>query len=330
MKQFLKVFTIAFFCFVLAIGAGVFTFMKFYDANAATQEDLKNVDNNDTEDNSDSSNDNSKSLDPFKKAIQESKRINILLLGLEGPRTDTIIFASFDPVTKKVDLISIPRDTYFYRLGYEEADKRKINAVYGDAGVKGTMKAVEAVLGGVPIHHYVKVTYSGVEKIVDSLGGVEVDVPFDMVYDDPTAKPPLHINLKKGRQILNGEKAVQFLRFRQNNDKTVGYPDGDLGRIRAQQQFIKSAVKKALSFRLPVVAQTCFKYIKTDMSLTDTLLYVSKAIGIKIEDVSMTTLPGRAIYKSIDGKRVSYFAYDSKQIRELMMKLYNVNIETEN
>ncbi|WP_427339323.1 LCP family protein [Caloranaerobacter sp. DY30410] len=330
MKQFFKVFTIAFFCFVLAIGAGVFTFMKFYDAKAQTQEDIKNTDDNNVEDNSDSSDDKPKVLDPFKKAIQESERINVLLLGLEGPRTDTIIFASFDPVTKKVDLISIPRDTYFYRLGYEKADERKINAVYGDAGVKGTIKAVEAILGGVPIHHYVKVTYSGVEKIVDSLGGVEVDVPFDMDYDDPTAKPPLHIHLKKGRQILNGEKAIQFLRFRKNNDNTVGYPDGDLGRIRAQQQFIKSAVKKALSFRLPVVAQTCFKYVKTDMSLTDILLYAGKAIGIKTEDISMTTLPGRAIYKSIGGKKVSYFAYDPKQVRELMMKLYHVNTETEN
>ncbi|WP_035162885.1 LCP family protein [Caloranaerobacter azorensis] len=329
MKQFFKVFIIAFFCFVLAIGAGVLTFMKFYDANAQPQGNIKDA-NDDKKDNNDSSNDEPKVLDPFKKAIQESERINVLLLGLEGPRTDTIIFASFDPATKKVDLISIPRDTYFYRVGYKNADERKINAVYGDSGVKGTIKAVETVLGGVPIHHYVKVTYSGVEKIVDSLGGVEVNVPFDMDYDDPTAKPPLHIHLKKGRQILDGKKAIQFLRFRKNNDKTVGYPDGDLGRIRAQQQFIKSAIKKSLSFRLPVVAQTCFKYIKTDMSLTDILLYVSKAIGIKTEDISMTTLPGRAIYKSIGGKKVSYFAYDPKQVKELMMKLYNVNTEIEN
>jgi LCP family protein required for cell wall assembly len=326
MKHFLKVFFIALICFGLAAASMFVAFMVIGNNSSS----VNNVDAAEGSENTSDSNENNENnkieTDPLKKAIKESKRINVLLLGLEGPRTDTIIFASFDPKTKKVSMISIPRDTYFYRKGYETSDQKKINAVYGAAGVKGTMKAVENVLGGVPIHHYVRVTYNGVEKIVDSLGGVEVNVPFHMHYRDPDANPPLVIDVPAGRQILKGEKAVQFLRFRQSNDKTVGYKDGDLGRIRAQQQFLKSAIKKALSYRLPVVATTVYKYVKTDLGLTDLLLYVNDVIGIKLDDISMTTLPGKAKY--IDG--VSYFVHDPHQVRELMMELYGVEEEQTN
>lgn len=324
MKHFIKVFSIAFLCFALAIGAGIFTYVKYQDVHADNRDINDGSDNEDSNSNSNNEQDD-EPKDPLQRAIKNSKRINVVLLGLEGPRTDTIIFASFDPITKKADMISIPRDTYFYRKGFEESDKRKINAVYGDAGVKGTMKAIENVLGGVPVHHYVSVSYTGVEKIVDSLGGVEVNVPFHMEYRDPTAKPPLYIDVPAGKQVLKGEKAVQFLRYRKSNDGKVGYPDGDLGRIRAQQQFMKSAIRKALSFRLPAVINTCYKYVKTDISLHEALLYVKDVIGITTADISMSMLPGDAGYRN----GVSYYFHDPNQIRQLMMELYNVEEETE-
>lgn len=323
MKHFFKVFSIALICFMLAAGAFALTYVKANEgqANNDNSEDTE-IEVKDTSQKEDENKE--EPIDPLQKAIEDSERLNILLLGLEGPRTDTIMFASFDPKTKKVDMISIPRDTYFHRAGYDAKDERKINAVYGDAGVKGTMGAVKNILGGVPVHHYVKVTYSGVNKIVDSLGGVEVDVPFHMHYEDPYDKPPLVIDIPEGRQTLRGEQAIQFLRFRKGNDGEPGYPDGDIGRIKAQQKFIKSAINKSLSYRLPIVAATVLKYVKTDMLSADVLLSVNDALGIKLDDITITTLPGRSQY--IDG--VSYFIHDPAKVEEMIMKMYNVKEET--
>ncbi|EOD00337.1 LCP family protein [Caldisalinibacter kiritimatiensis] len=325
MKHFFKVFSIVFLCCLLALGSMFAAFLYFSSAQAGdNNSEQTNISENASEGGKETESEESKEPDdPLQKAIKESKRLNVLLLGLEGPRTDTIIFASFDPVTKKVDMISIPRDTYWHREGFDEADKRKINAVYGDWGVNGTKRAIESLLGGVPIHHYVKVTYKGVEEIVDSLGGVEVNVPFHMKYEDPTDDPPLVIDIPKGHQLLNGEQAVKFLRFRKSNDGKTGYRDGDLGRIRAQQQFIKSAIRKSLSYRLPIVARTVYKYVKTDVGITDVMKYVNDVIGIKLDNVSMTTLPGRPIYKF----GLSYYSYDKDKVRELIMDIYNAEDE---
>ena len=189
--------------------------------------------------------------------------------------------------------------------------KKKINAAYGDDGAQGTMDAVSNILGGVPVHHHVRITYTGVARIVDSLGGVKMNIPMDMVYDDPYDTPPLHINISKGTQVLNGEKAIQFLRFRK------GYPDGDLGRMKAQQQFVKSAMSKVLSFRLPVVANTAFNHIKTDMSLTEILGFATNAVGMKGDNIKTYSLPGSATEKG-----VSYFLHDTDASEELIKQIY--------
>ena len=103
-----------------------------------------------------------------------------------------------------------------------------------------SVKAVKDLLG-IDLEYYVKVDlYNIVKEMVDIIGGVDIYVPMDMKYSDPVADPPLYIDLKKGYQTLDGDKALQFLRFRK------GYADQDLGRIRAQQEFMKAAIEKAL------------------------------------------------------------------------------------
>src|SRR5699024_10797879 len=118
----------------------------------------------------------------LEEALKNSKRINALIIGLEDIRTDTIIFASFHLENKKIDLISIPRYTYIHRKGYNQGEQRKINAIYGSHGILGIKKAVSYLLEDVPIHHHIIMDYKGVENIIDSLGGIEVVVPFHMVY----------------------------------------------------------------------------------------------------------------------------------------------------
>lgn len=313
MKLFLKIFIIAFLGFTIVIGAGIWSYFKYSETFASKVEenkgDIGEISKEDQEENG---------LNPLNK----SKRVNILLLGMEGPRTDTMMLLSFDPKNNGIDLISIPRDTYYPRKGHSAATKWKINAVYGDEGIEGTANAVSDVLGGIPVHYYVKVTYDGVEKIVDSLGGVKVDIPMNMDYDDPRDKPPLHIHFKKGTQVLDGKNAIKFLRFRKGNNGG-GYPRGDIGRIKAHHQFMNEAMKKALGFRLPVVASQVFKNVKTDMPLTEILLNVKNAVGISHEDLNTYVLPGK------DGRKkgLSYFFYDEEATKELMRSIYEGRIE---
>lgn len=326
MKYFLKVFIVALILCLLAVGAGIYTYSRIYEpSDEGIDTDI--LDNQDDDNPNELTEEELK--DPLQKAIAASDRVNFLLMGMEGTRSDTMIFVSFDPKLKKVDMISIPRDTYYHTPGFDRADQRKINAVYGRGKAGGSKRAVEEILGQVPVHHYITVDYEGVEKIVDAIGGVEVDVPFHMEYVDATeGHEPLYIDIPKGKQVLNGENAVKFLRFRHNNDMTVGYPDGDLGRIRAQQQFIKSAIKKALSFRLVNVVNTAFNYVKTDVKLTEALSYTTSIIGFDMENLSMTTLPGAPEDRVYGDTKLSYFIHDPVKIRELMMEIYEVE-ETE-
>lgn len=258
------------------------------------------------------------SFSSLEEAIKKSKRINAVIMGMEDVRTDTIIFLSFDLNKKDVYAVSIPRDTYIYRKGYDLAEQRKINAIYESHGAEGMKQAVSYIFHQVPIHHYVVLDYEGVKNIVDSLGGVEVVVPFDMKYQDLSANPPLRINLKAGRQVLNGDKALQFLRYRK------GYIEGDLGRIKAQQEFLKSFAKKALSFRLPVVIKNVYEYVETDISLFEALYYATKMLNMEGENIKFITLPGKPEFRKYGGKLLSYFIFNSQETKKLIEEIYNV------
>lgn len=260
----------------------------------------------------------------FAYMFNKSNRVNVLLLGMESFRTDTIMLASFDPDNKRVDIISIPRDTYYERNEHHSPEKKKINAIYYDDKVEGVQAAVSDVLLGLPIDYYVKIQYDGVEKIVDSLGGVSVYVPLNMKYDDPYDEPPLHINLKKGQQELSGDEAIQFLRFRKNNDGS-GYPNGDIGRIKAQQDFMKAAFKRTLGFRLPIVANTVVKYVKTDIPLSEVASIAKSAVGMSADSINTYALPGEAIYS----EGLSFYWQDVSKTAEILESIYKADSEDE-
>jgi LCP family protein required for cell wall assembly len=252
---------------------------------------------------------------PFFDAFTNTKRVNIIAMGVdEFNLTDTIILGSFDTVNKRVDLIWIPRDTYYYRgPGYIDAAHHKINAIFRGSPVN-TAKAVSEILLDMPINYYVMFSYDGVKNIIDSMGGVPMDIPFDMKYRDPLDTPPLVIDLKKGEQILNGEQSVQFLRYRS------GYKEGDLGRVAAQQQFMKNALKQCLSLDLPKIADTAFDNITSDMNLKTMLFLVSKAIGVSADNITTYTLPGWA------DPDPPYFIYPrEREIAKMLTEIYFVD-----
>ena len=313
---FLKTFLIAFVIFVILCTPGLAMFGKVADYNPFDPEGEKVVLEEElpvlVDENS-----------PFFEAFQDKKRVNVLLLGVNDGLTDTIMLVSFDMEAKHVDLISIPRDTYYHREGYNGDAENKINAAYRNNPLN-TAKAVSEILLGMPINYYAVVDYEGIKNIVDSMGGVPMNIPFHMRYSDPYDKPPLEIDLPAGYQVLNGDKAVQFLRFRKGSPGYKSYPEGDIGRVKAQQEFVKSAFRQALGLSLPKVVSTTLENVDSDIPLGMAAKLAAKAAGLSGEDIQTYTIPG----KSGNKKGLSFWLPDEKGIEELIMQIYGVQPET--
>lgn len=262
---------------------------------------------------------------PFFEAFQDSNRVNILVLGINDGMTDTIMLGSYDMKNQHVDVISIPRDTYYPREGVTSPAAKKINAIYHSSkggGAVGTATAVSDVLMGMPIHYYAVIDYKGVGKIVDALGGVPMDIPFHMKYDDPYDKPPLHINIPEGPQVLNSDTAIQFLRFRHANygSKYKSYPEGDIGRIKAQQEFIKSAIRQALGPNLPDVAKSVLQNVDSDVTVGIALKIAKNALSLDMADVETHLTPGYS--KTVDG--ASYWFTEDEEVGTMLNEIYSI------
>jgi LCP family protein required for cell wall assembly len=256
--------------------------------------------------------------DPNYDIFANTERLNILLLGVNGNLTDTIMLGSYNMKDQKADIISIPRDTYYERPEAKTAAQKKINAIYGAKGVDGVAAAVQDILGGIPINYYAVVDFDGVAEIVDVMGGVTVNIPIDMNYDDPYAKPPLHIRFKKGEQRLNGEDAVKFLRFRKTNGGG-GYPDQDIGRTAAQREFMKAAFKQAIGFNLPSVVKTVMENVESDLTIGTAGKLALKAAGLDAADIKGHYLEGES------GTRngASYWFFDEAAAAAMIDGIYN-------
>lgn len=305
MQSFLRTFLISFLVFVVLCTPGLAIFGEVADYNpfdpdgdnVVLEEYLDTIVDEDS---------------PFFEAFKDKKRVNILLLGVNGNLTDTIMVASFDTEAKHMDLISIPRDTYYHRSGYNGDGENKINAAYRGNPVN-TAKAVSEVLLGMPINYYAVIDYDGVETIVDSMGGVPMDIEFNMKYSDPYDTPPLVINIPKGPQVLDGKHAVQFLRYRK------GYREGDIGRVKAQQVFMKSAFRQCLSFQLPKIAKTVFNNVKSDITIGKATSLATKAMGISGDDIQTYLLPGTPLPDA------PYFVIpDAEGTAEMINQIYSI------
>jgi anionic cell wall polymer biosynthesis LytR-Cps2A-Psr (LCP) family protein len=174
------------------------------------------------------------------------------------------------------------------------------------------MKTVSNLLD-IPIHHYVKVDFKGVEKIVDLMGGVKINVPKDMYYVDPVQN--LYIDIKKGEQVLKGKQALHFLRYRS------GYIDQDLGRIKAQQDFAKAFIDKLTSPAMIPKAisllNTMVEYTKTNLEQEEITAYALDIGKIDTGNIKMYTLPGEGGNVGI----VAYFLHDEKKLQETMAEM---------
>jgi len=316
-KVYLKIFVFAFVAFTALFSGAYVALDKYYAEEliqpASVIDDENTVNTN--KDNTPVVVDNRTELE---KLADNSNRINIIAFGLNNSLADTMMLISFDPDATKMDVISVPRDTYYPIEGYNNPDQKKMNAIYGMKNIGGAtgMKTNISDFFGVPIDYYVKIDFDAVEAIVDVLGGYDVYVPFDMAYDDDWDSPPLHIHISKGSHHLNGSDTVKYLRWRKNNDGS--HSEGDIQRVARQQDFVKAMLKQALSSKLPTVINTAMKYIKTDMTIETSLSYAVQAAGMSGDDIVFHTIAGTD--KMMNG--LSYWIHDPSELESLMYSLY--------
>ncbi len=221
--------------------------------------------------------------------------------------TDTMLLLRFNPAQETLTVLSIPRDT---QAEIEGHGLRKINEANYQGGPALAAETVSNLLGGVPIDRYVRVNIQGVEKLITALGGVTLYVPKDMKYQDDSQH--LYINLKEGKQHLDGNKAVQFLRFRYDQY-------GDIARVQRQQLLMRAVIEQALKpqvlLRLPDILAVIQSHLDTNLTVEELLALSGFAAQTQRSNVEMLMLPGAF---SGDGKtEVSYWLPNAEQIETM-------------
>lgn len=230
--------------------------------------------------------------------------INVLMLGVDSVdgthRSDTIFVLGVNPAKAKVSMLSIPRDTRVVING----KSRKINEILPRYGVPVLRSLIEDLLS-IQISRHVEIGFESFVNIVDILGGVDINIEKAMHYDDNWGK--VHIHFQRGINHLDGQQALNFVRFRA--DATA-----DLGRIKRQQQFIKILLEKIMTpgivVKLPQIIGQAYSHVETDFSLAElyTLAKGFETLKVKFRNAS---LPGEARY--ID--KISYFLpYQDKAV----------------
>jgi polyisoprenyl-teichoic acid--peptidoglycan teichoic acid transferase len=229
-------------------------------------------------------------LDPPKWEGKE--RVNILLLGgdsrglgqNEVPRSDSVMIASLDPVTKKSYLFSILRDTYVSIPG---SSMDRINTAITKGGPELAMKTVSNLMG-IPVQYYVYTDFKGFIALVDAIGGIELDVEKDMKYSDAADGHQYDINLKKGLQQLDGDTALQYVRFR--HDAT-----SDFTRTERQRKFMKALAEKLQSttslIKLPSILQSVDPFIETNLNVNQMIKLASLGFEVKTDGMVSQQIP---------------------------------------
>ncbi|MGI6776831.1 MAG: LCP family protein [Acetivibrionales bacterium] len=305
LRKFYLILSLILSVFLFFSGSAILYYLNTYDVSAETLD-----------------NQNDRVNDILKPFVKDKEMYNILMMvgDKEEANTDTMMVVNFNTKTGTLNVLSIPRDT---KVGISGLKIPKINSLYARKnGKELVINAVSSILG-TKVDYYVYLNIKTFRQVIDALGGVDYYVPVDMHYDDPIQD--LHIHLNKGQQLLDGNKAEQFLRFRHPNgnqytQEMMKYYDGsDIKRIEAQQNFIKELVRqKANILYLPKINEIIdlvFSNLETDITLNEALKMAKNVYSFKIEDINTFTLPGES-RKEADG--LWYFIYDEYQAQSIL------------
>jgi LCP family protein required for cell wall assembly len=257
------------------------------------------------------------------RVISLNKKKNILVLGCDEilskteehgqkiwkGRSDTIAIVGCDAEKNTLNILNIPRDT---KIRVPHFGLQKMNFLNSIAGPIFTKRALEKMLK-IKIDSYVIVNVKGLNEIIDEVGGITIDVPQRMQYKDYSGM--LFIDLVPGKQVLNGDQALGFVRFRHD-------ALGDIGRIQRQQAFIRAAINKLwdpVTFtKLPQLGSMYEKTILTNMKTKELIKVANFARNVPKKNQSIVMLPGE--FGSEDG--VSYWVADQEQTRSIVRRLF--------
>ncbi len=250
-----------------------------------------------------------------------SDTVSILFLGIDRTEkrdetniafsADTIMLAKVDLDNKTVKVLSIPRDTHAYIPIIDRMDKINYSYAYGylqGKAVRSTIDAIDSLLGTTKVaDYYFTLDMEPVPDIIDELGGVELDVEIDMLSHGA--------NLSKGLQLLDGEKAFDYIHWRYSDD-------GDIGRINRQHKFIKALSEKLKSLDMNNLLKIILSnedYIDTDLGLEQMANLFSVLSDVREEDIEFKVLPGKPEYIG----SISYWIPDEKSVKELLKTFFS-------
>lgn len=244
-------------------------------------------------------------------------RLNVLVMGVDTrkgedmARADTIMLCSVDTEKNIMSILSIPRDT---RVNIPGHGLEKINSATIYGGPTLAMKVVSDLLG-IRINNYVMTDYEGFKEIINALGGVTIDIKERMYHHDPEDGGIYTIDLKPGVQRLNGDKALQYVRYR-------NYALGDISRVETQQKFLSALIKEVLQpstvVRLPSLMVSTYKAVDTNLSLLNMKKLAVAASKMTSANLLTQTLPGK--FLNIDGG--SYWEPDPYLTRQVIAGIY--------
>ena len=265
-------------------------------------------------------------------------KYNFLVLGRDrvALNTDVFMLVSFDTKTGEIAVMQIPRDTMIRIYG----DTIRINSLYatmysnavssGLSSEEAQKKGMEDSVAFLQTNLNIKIDYwalcnlDGFVKIIDIIGGVEMDVPFDMDYEDPYQD--LYIHLKAGLQVLDGEQCEQFVRFRH------GYVEADVGRVNAQKLFLTALMKQLKTSltitKIPSLAKAMVENVLTDMSAAEIAYFAKEALGADLSSLELLTIPGEAAREYGDSGRWLFFLYraDTLSVINMYFNVYDSDI----
>lgn len=217
----------------------------------------------------------------------DTSDVNSIRIGEDGQtgiRSDTMILCRVNFNDGSIKMMSLPRDSRVPVRGNLD----KLTHAHSYGGMRLLMQTVRDFTD-LDVDYYVRVDYRAVEKIVDAIGGVELEIPQRMQYHDTTAGKELHVDFQPGLQKLDGQDAIRFLRFR-------SYSDGDIDRVKMQQYFLTEMIKQTLTprniLRLPQLLNVYSSYIDTNMESNMVYSGVTMAGNLNTELIETTTLPG--------------------------------------
>jgi polyisoprenyl-teichoic acid--peptidoglycan teichoic acid transferase len=262
------------------------------------------------------------------------ERVNVLLLGVDQrqdekgqpTRSDTMIVLTLDPVSKTGGMLSIPRDLWV-AIPLKEVGEERINAAhfFGDVykypgGGPALAKKTVSLNLGIPIHYYARVDFQGFERVVDSIGGINVDVQTplrDDQYPDGNYGT-IRIFIPAGLQHMDGQTALIYARSR--------HSDSDFGRIKRQQQVLLALREQGLQLgllpKLPFLFTTLKDAVATDIPAREALVLAQLAAQIDVKNITSRSIDANMVTEYITPGGADVVVPKREEIKQLIQEMF--------